>query len=285
VSAVDFADLAARIAASFDAKDWELDTAAVEETIGLLDRGELRVAEPTATGWIVNEWAKKAVLLYFRVRSLETTESGPFEYHDKLPLKHGYVDAGVRVVPPAVARYGSYISPGAVLMPSYVNIGAWIGPGTMVDTWATVGSCAQIGANVHLSGGVGIGGVLEPIQASPVIVEDGAFIGSRVVLVEGVHVGREAVIGTGVVLTASVPIIDVTAKDPVEHRGTVPERAIVIPGSRTRAFPAGTYGLPCGLIIGYRDAGTESKIALNEVLREFGLPVEESGTEPADGAD
>ncbi|MEP6973224.1 MAG: 2,3,4,5-tetrahydropyridine-2,6-dicarboxylate N-succinyltransferase [Actinomycetota bacterium] len=266
------ADLAARIEASFDAPDRELDPSAIEETIGLLDRGELRVAEPTDTGWIVNEWAKKAVLLYFRVRGLETTESGPFEYHDKLPLKHGYVDAGVRVVPPAVARYGAYLSPGVVLMPSYVNIGAWVGPGTMVDTWATVGSCAQIGANVHLSGGVGIGGVLEPIQASPVIVEDGAFIGSRAVLVEGVRVGREAIIAPGVVLTGSVPVIDVTGDDPVEHRGSVPARAIVLPGTRTRAFSAGSYGLACGLIVGYRDSGTDSKLALNDLLREFGLP-------------
>ena len=220
----------------------------------------------------MNEWAKKAVLLYFRVRGMETIESGPFEYHDKLPLKHGFVDAGVRVVPPAAVRYGAFLSPGVILMPSYVNIGAWVGPGTMVDTWATVGSCAQIGANVHLSGGVGIGGVLEPVQAAPVIVEDGAFIGSRVVLVEGVRIGREAVIAPGVVLTGSVPVIDVTGSEPVEHRGAVPPRAVVIPGTRTKEFPAGSYGLPCGLIVGYRDAGTESKLVLNDVLREFGLP-------------
>jgi 2,3,4,5-tetrahydropyridine-2-carboxylate N-succinyltransferase len=268
-----FEDLAARIDASYATADaGDIDADAVDEAIGLLDRGEIRVAEPTDAGWIVNGWAKRAVLLYFRVRGLETTESGPFEYHDKLPLKRGYVQAGVRVVPPAVARYGAYLSPGVILMPSYVNIGAWVGPGTMVDTWATVGSCAQIGANVHLSGGVGIGGVLEPVQAAPVIVEDGAFIGSRVVLVEGVRVGREAVIAPGVVLTGSVPVIDVTGDEPVEHRGSVPPRAVVIPGSRERTFPAGRYGLPCGLIIGYRDAGTGSKLVLNDVLREFGLP-------------
>jgi 2,3,4,5-tetrahydropyridine-2-carboxylate N-succinyltransferase len=267
-----FEKLAGRIDASYAAAGTDVDADAVDQAIALLDRGEVRVAEPTEAGWIVNEWAKRAVLLYFRVRGLETTESGPFEYHDKLPLKHGYEDAGVRVVPPAVARYGAYLSPGVILMPSYVNIGAWVGAGTMVDTWATVGSCAQIGENVHLSGGVGIGGVLEPIQASPVIVEDGAFIGSRVVLVEGVRVGREAVIAPGVVLTGSVPVIDVTGDEPVEHRGSVPPRAVVIPGSRERAFPAGRYGLPCGLIIGYRDAGTGAKLVLNDVLREFGLP-------------
>jgi 2,3,4,5-tetrahydropyridine-2-carboxylate N-succinyltransferase len=267
-----FEQLAERIDASYAAAGSDVDADAVDQAIGLLDRGEVRVAEPTDAGWIVNEWAKRAVLLYFRVRGLETTESGPFEYHDKLPLKHGYKDAGVRVVPPAVARYGAYLSPGVILMPSYVNIGAWVGAGTMVDTWATVGSGAQIGQNVHLSGGVGIGGVLEPIQASPVIVEDGAFIGSRVVLVEGVRVGREAVIAPGVVLTGSVPVIDVTGDEPVEHRGSVPPRAVVIPGSRERAFPAGRYGLPCGLIIGYRDGGTGSKLVLNDVLREFGLP-------------
>jgi 2,3,4,5-tetrahydropyridine-2,6-dicarboxylate N-succinyltransferase len=266
------AELAARVEASFEAEDWNIDAAAVEDAIGLLDRGEVRVAEPAGGGWIVNEWAKKAVLLYFRVRGMETIESGPFEYHDKLPLKHGFVDAGVRVVPPAAVRYGAFLSPGVILMPSYVNIGAWVGPGSMVDTWATVGSCAQIGANVHLSGGVGIGGVLEPVQAAPVIVEDGAFIGSRVVLVEGVRIGREAVIAPGVVLTGSVPVIDVTGSEPVEHRGTVPPRAVVIPGSRIKEFPAGSYGLPCGLIVGYRDEGTESKLVLNDVLREFGLP-------------
>jgi len=274
VSGQRFADLAARIDSSFDVLDPAMDVEAVEEAIGLLDRGEIRVAEPTEAGWVVNGWAKKAVLLYFQVRGLETLECGPFEYHDRLPLKTGYEEAGVRVVPPAVARRGAFLSPGVILMPSYVNIGAWVGPGTMVDTWATVGSCAQIGANVHLSGGVGIGGVLEPLQATPVIVEEGAFIGSRVVLVEGVRIGREAVIAPGVVLTGSVPVIDVTGSEPVEMRGSVPAGAVVVPGSRTRDFPAGPYGLPCGLIIGYRDDRTEAKVQLNAMLREFGLPTE-----------
>lgn len=270
--------LAARIEASFAecSRDpgADPDAEAVEEAIALLDRGALRVADPPASpgeGWTVNEWAKQAVLLLFRVRDLETSEVGPFEYHDRLLLKRGYEEAGVRVVPPGAARYGAFLSPGVVMMPSYVNIGAWVGPGTMVDTWATVGSCAQIGANVHLSGGVGIGGVLEPLQAAPVIVEDGAFVGSRCVLVEGVHVGPKAVIGTGVVLTASTPVIDVTGAEPIEHRGTVPARAVVIPGSRPKAFPAGEYGLPCGLIIGYRDEGTEGKLRLNELLRSHGV--------------
>jgi 2,3,4,5-tetrahydropyridine-2-carboxylate N-succinyltransferase len=272
---IDRADLEARVRRSFDAPHTPPDADAVEEVVRLLDVGELRVAEPSGDDWIVHAWIKQAVVLFFRVRNVETTRVGPFEYHDKLPLKSGYRDAGVRVVPPAVARYGAFVSAGAILMPSYVNIGAWIGPGSLVDTWATVGSCAQIGANVHLSGGVGIGGVLEPIQASPVIVEDGAFIGSRVVLVEGVRIGREAVIAPGVVLTGSVPVIDVTGSEPVEHRGTVPPLAVVVPGTRPREFPAGTYGLPCGLVIGYRDAGTESKLVLNDVLREFGLPATE----------
>ncbi len=264
-------DLEARVHASFMDPDAELDPEAVEETVRLLDVGEVRVAEPDGDGWRVNAWVKEAVLLFFRVRGLTTVEVGPFEYHDRLPLKRGYEEAGVRVVPPATARYGSFLSRGAVMMPSYVNIGAWVGPGTMVDTWATVGSCAQIGANVHLSGGVGIGGVLEPPQAAPVIVEDGAFVGSRCVIVEGVRVGREAVIGTGVVLTASTPVIDVTGSVPREHRGEVPARAIVIPGSRVKDFPAGSYGLPCGLIIGYRTAGTDDKVRLNDLLREHGV--------------
>jgi 2,3,4,5-tetrahydropyridine-2-carboxylate N-succinyltransferase len=250
-----------------------LDAAAVEEAIDLLDRGELRVAERDGAGWVVNEWAKQAVLLYFRVRGLETTGVGPFEYHDRLPLKRGYEEAGVRVVPPATARYGAYLSPGVVLMPSYVNIGAWVGPGTMVDTWATVGSCAQIGANVHLSGGVGIGGVLEPLQAAPVIVEDGAFVGSRCIVVEGVRVGERAVLGAGLIVTGNTPVIDVTGAEAVEHRGVVPPGAIVVPGSRPREFPAGGYGLPAGLIIGYRTEATESKVQLNELLREFGSSV------------
>jgi 2,3,4,5-tetrahydropyridine-2-carboxylate N-succinyltransferase len=264
--------LADRIAASYEGAD-EPDAAAVEVAIRLLDAGEVRVADAPAApavGWTVNAWVKQAILLWFRVRGLETTEVGPFEYHDRLPLKHGFDEAGVRVVPPATARYGAYLSPGVVMMPSYVNVGAWVGPRTMVDTWATVGSGAQIGADVHLSGGVGIGGVLEPLQAAPVVVEDGAFIGSRCVIVEGVRVRREAVIATGVVLTGSTPVIDVSGPEPVEHRGEVPERAIVIPGSRTKDFPAGGYGVACGLIIGYRTEGTDDKVRLNDLLREHG---------------
>ena len=265
-------ELAERIDRSW-AEPGELDAAAVEEAVGMLDRGEARVAEPDGDGWTMNEWAKKAVLLYFRVRDLETTEVGPFEYHDRLPLKRGYEGQGVRVVPPATARYGAYLSRGVVLMPSYVNIGAWVGPGTLVDTWATVGSCAQIGADVHLSGGVGIGGVLEPVQSSPVIVEDGVFIGSRCIVVKGVHVGERAVLGAGLILTGNTPVIDVTGTEPIEHRGQVPAGAIVVPGSRARDFPAGGYGLPAGLIIGYRSEATDSKLQLNELLREFGSSV------------
>jgi 2,3,4,5-tetrahydropyridine-2,6-dicarboxylate N-succinyltransferase len=244
----------------------------------MLDAGTLRVAEPRDGGWAINEWARMAVLLYFRIRGMQRLEAGPFEYVDKLPLKRGYEDAGVRVVPPAAARYGSYLSPGVILMPSYVNIGAWVGPGTLVDTWATVGSCAQVGAGVHLSGGVGLGGVLEPVQAEPVIVEDGAFIGSRCVVVEGVRVGREAVLGAGVVLTANTPIIDVSGDDPVEHRGVVPPRSVVVPGTRRRSFPAGEFGLPCALIIGRRGERTDAKVRLNEVLREFGLDAAVEGS-------
>jgi 2,3,4,5-tetrahydropyridine-2-carboxylate N-succinyltransferase len=266
------ADLSERIERSWAEPD-RLDADAVEEVVAKLDRGELRVAERNGNDWVVNEWAKKAVLLYFRVRGLETTEVGPFEYHDRLPLKRGYERAGVRVVPPAVARYGSFLSSGVILMPSYVNIGAWVGPGTLVDTWATVGSCAQIGANVHLSGGVGIGGVLEPVQARPVIIEDGAFVGSRCVVVEGVRVGERAVLGAGLILTGNTPVIDVTGERPVEHRGEVPAGAIVVPGSRPRDFPAGSYGLPAGLMIGRRSDETESKVQLNELLREFGSSV------------
>jgi 2,3,4,5-tetrahydropyridine-2,6-dicarboxylate N-succinyltransferase len=244
----------------------------------MLDAGTLRVAEPRDGGWAINEWARMAVLLYFRIRGMQRLEAGPFEYVDKLPLKRGYEEAGVRVVPPAAARYGSYLSPGVILMPSYVNIGAWVGPGTLVDTWATVGSCAQVGAGVHLSGGVGLGGVLEPVQAEPVIVEDGAFIGSRCVVVEGVRVGREAVLGAGVVLTANTPIIDVSGDDPVEHRGVVPPRSVVVPGTRRRSFPAGEFGLPCALIIGRRGERTDAKVRLNEVLREFGLDAAVEGS-------
>jgi 2,3,4,5-tetrahydropyridine-2,6-dicarboxylate N-succinyltransferase len=245
----------------------------VEDTIAALDRGELRVADRVDGEWLVNEDAKRAILEYFRVRDLEPHEVGPFEYLDKIPLKRDYARLGVRVVPPATARYGSFLSRGVVLMPSYVNIGAWVGPRTMVDTWATVGSCAQIGADVHLAGGVGIGGVLEPIQASPVIVEDGAFVGSRCIVVEGVRVRARAVLGAGLILTGNTPVIDVTGDEPVEHRGEVPAGAIVVPGSRPREFPAGSYGLPTGLIIGYRSEATDSKLQLNEMLREFGSSV------------
>jgi 2,3,4,5-tetrahydropyridine-2-carboxylate N-succinyltransferase len=250
----------------------EIDADAVRTAIGMLDRGEIRVAEPAGPGepWTVHRWVKQAVLLYFRISGLETTEAGPFEYHDRLPLKHGYASSGVRVVPPATVRYGAHIEPGAVLMPSYVNIGAYVGAGTMVDTWATVGSCAQIGADVHLAGGVGIGGVLEPVQAAPVVIEDGAFIGSRCIVVEGVHVGARAVLGAGVVLTANTPVIDPRGDQPVEHRGRVPVGAVVVPGTRPRGFAAGTYGMPCGLIIGERTDATDDKVALNELLRDAG---------------
>ena len=243
----------------------------VEEVIAALDRGETRVAEPVDGAWRVNEEAQRAILEYFRLRELEPREVGPFEYHDKIPLKHGYKQLGVRVVPPATARYGAFLSPGVVLMPSYVNIGAWVGPNTMVDTWATVGSGAQIGADVHLAGGVGIGGVLEPPGARPVIVEDGAFVGSRAVIVEGVVVGEQAVIGPHVTLGASIPVIDVTGEEPVEHRGYVPTRAIVVPGTRPKEFPAGTFNLACALIIGWRDESTDLRVSLNDALREHGL--------------
>jgi 2,3,4,5-tetrahydropyridine-2-carboxylate N-succinyltransferase len=242
-----------------------------EETVAALDRGDVRVAEPDGDGWRVNSDVQAAILDYFRVQQLELREVGPFEYHDKIPLKSGYEELGVRVVPPATARYGAFLSRGVVLMPSYVNIGAWVGPNTMVDTWATVGSGAQIGANVHLAGGVGIGGVLEPPGARPVIVEDGAFIGSRCIIVEGVRIGREAVLAPNVTLTASVPIIDVTGDEPVEHRGYVPPRAIVVPGTRPKDFPAGTYHLSCALIIGTRSESTDLKTSLNDALREHGI--------------
>jgi len=249
----------------------ELSPERVEEVIAALDRGETRVAEPLDGEWRVNEEAQRAILAYFRLRELEPREVGPFEYHDKIPLKRGYERLGVRVVPPATARYGAFLSPGVVLMPSYVNIGAWVGPNTMVDTWATVGSGAQIGADVHLAGGVGIGGVLEPPGARPVIVEDGAFVGSRAAIVEGVVVGKEAVIGPHVTLGASIPVIDVTGAEPVEHRGYVPPRAIVVPGTRPKDFPAGTFNLVCALIIGWRDESTDLRVSLNAELREHGL--------------
>jgi 2,3,4,5-tetrahydropyridine-2-carboxylate N-succinyltransferase len=245
--------------------------AAVEETIGALDRGELRVAEKQGGEWIVHEWVKKAILLYFRLRRMEPVEVGPFLYHDKIPLKRDYAERGVRVVPPATARYGSFLSPDVILMPSYVNIGAWVGPRTMVDTWATVGSCAQIGADVHLAGGVGIGGVLEPPGARPVIVEDGAFIGSRCIVTEGTIVGEGAVLGANVVLTASIPVIDVTGDEPVEHRGYVPPGSIVIPGTRPKDYAAGRYDISCALIVGQRNASTDLKTSLNDALREHGI--------------
>ena len=244
---------------------------AILNTIALLDRGELRVAEPQEGKWVVNEWVKKAILLYFAIRKSEPTEIAPFEYNDKIPLKHGYSEGGVRVVPPAVARYGSYIAPGAILMPSYVNIGAYVDSGTMVDTWATVGSCAQIGKNVHLSGGVGIGGVLEPVQASPVIVEDHCFIGSRCIVVEGAHIGAEAVLGANTVITGSTHIIDVSNTEPVYYNGYIPPRSVVIPGSYTKHFPAGDYAVSCALIIGQRKESTDKKTSLNAVLRDFDI--------------
>jgi 2,3,4,5-tetrahydropyridine-2-carboxylate N-succinyltransferase len=245
---------------------------AVEAVIAALDKGALRIAtNEDGQGWTVHEWLKKAILLYFRLRGSEVSVAGPSEYYDKVPLKRGWDKLGVRVVPPAVARHGSCVSPGVILMPSFVNIGAWVGSGTMVDTWATVGSCAQIGANVHLAGGVGIGGVLEPMQARPVIVEDGAFIGSRAVLTEGVLVGKEAIIAPNVSLTGTVPIIDVTGPEPVEHRGYVPPRAIVVPGTRVKRFPAGDYHLNAAIIIGQRSASSDLKVSLNEALREHGI--------------
>ena len=246
----------------------------IEHVIEDLDKGILRVAEPTENGdWIVNEWVKKAVVMYFPIREMETIEVGPFEFHDKMALKRNYKELGVRVVPHAVARYGAYISSGVIMMPSYINIGAYVDAGTMVDTWATVGSCAQIGKDVHLSGGVGIGGVLEPLQAAPVIIEDGAFIGSRCIVVEGVRVGKEAVLGANVVLTKSTKIIDVTGDEPKEIRGFVPERSVVIPGSYEKEFPAGKFNVPCALIIGQRKASTDLKTSLNDALREHNVAV------------
>ncbi|MCR9064765.1 MAG: 2,3,4,5-tetrahydropyridine-2,6-dicarboxylate N-succinyltransferase [Cytophagales bacterium] len=247
---------------------------AIESVIELVDKGKLRVAEPLSDGtWQTNEWVKKAIILYFPLRKMETQEVGIFEFHDKMQLKKNYEEMGVRVVPPAVARYGAYLAPGTILMPSYVNIGAYVDSGTMVDTWATVGSCAQIGKNVHLSGGVGIGGVLEPAQASPVIIEDGAFIGSRCIVVEGVHVGKGAVLGAGVTLTKSSKIIDVTGPEPVTYVGTVPANSVVIPGTRSKVFPAGEYQIPCALIIGKRKESTDLKTSLNQALRDNDVAV------------
>lgn len=251
----------------------ETTQAAIREVISLLDEGKLRVAEPITGGWQVNEWVKKGVVLYFPIQKMETIECGPLEFHDKIPLKTGYAEKGIRVVPHAVARRGAYISAGTILMPSYVNIGAYVDEGTMVDTWATVGSCAQIGKNVHLSGGVGIGGVLEPLQAAPVIIEDNAFIGSRCIVVEGVRVETEAVLGAGVTLTMSTKIIDVTGDKPVEYKGVVPARSVVIPGSYAKEFPAGTYNVPCALIIGKRKESTNKKTSLNDALREHSVAV------------
>ena len=259
----------------------ESTTNAIREVIALLDIGKLRVAEPTATtssslgtgSWKVNEWVKKAVVMYFPIQKMETWEAGIFEYHDKMLLKTGYAEKGIRMVPPATARFGAYISKGVILMPSYVNIGAYVDEGTMVDTWATVGSCAQIGKNVHLSGGVGIGGVLEPLQAAPVIIEDGAFIGSRCIVVEGVRVEKEAVLGANVCLTASTKIIDVTGSEPIEYKGFVPARSVVIPGSYTKKFAAGDYQVPCALIIGTRKPSTDLKTSLNNALREYDVAV------------
>jgi 2,3,4,5-tetrahydropyridine-2,6-dicarboxylate N-succinyltransferase len=242
---------------------------AVEDTIAMLDRGAVRSAEKRGGEWVVNEWVKKAILLYFRLRQMETVEIGPFEYRDKIPLKHHHERAKVRVVPPAAARYGAFLGEGVIQMPSYVNIGAWVGPGTMVDTWATVGSCAQIGARVHLAGGAGIGGVLEPPNARPVIVEDDAFIGSRAIVTEGVIVEERAILGANVVLTASTPVVDVTGAQPVEHRGRVPAGAVVIPGTRMRRFPAGEFGVATGLIIGWRREKQDRRVSLNDALRDF----------------
>ncbi|NQY28262.1 MAG: 2,3,4,5-tetrahydropyridine-2,6-dicarboxylate N-succinyltransferase [Flavobacteriaceae bacterium] len=245
----------------------------IRKVIDLLDQGKLRVAEPTTDGWQVNEWIKKAVVLYFPIQKMETLEAGIFEYHDKIPLKRGYAEKGIRVVPNAIARHGAYISKGVIMMPSYINIGAYVDEGTMVDTWATVGSCAQIGKNVHLSGGVGIGGVLEPLQAAPVIIEDGAFIGSRCIVVEGVKIEKEAVLGANVVLTMSTKIIDVTGDTPIETKGVVPARSVVIPGSYTKKFPAGEFQVPCALIIGKRKESTNKKTSLNDALREYNVAV------------
>jgi len=251
----------------------EVTIESIRSVIDLLDAGTLRVAEPTNEGWQVNEWVKKAVVMYFPIQKMETWEAGIFEYHDKIPLKRDYANKGIRVVPNAVARHGAYISSGVIMMPSYVNIGAYVDEGTMVDTWATVGSCAQIGKNVHLSGGVGIGGVLEPLQAAPVIIEDNAFIGSRCIVVEGVRVEKEAVLGANVVLTASTKIIDVTGNAPKEMKGVIPARSVVIPGSYTKTFPAGDYQVPCALIIGTRKESTNKKTSLNDALREYNIAV------------
>lgn len=275
-SVADLQEVARVIGTSYGTPDWKDRPHvrdAVVRTIDWLDRGLIRVASPAEQGWKVRPWVKEAILMYFGMRPMEAMEAGVFSWHDKIPLKTDFVRTGVRAVPPATVRRGAYVEPGAVLMPCYVNIGAWVGQGTMVDTWATVGSCAQIGRDVHLSGGVGIGGVLEPPVATPVIVEDGAFLGSRCIVVEGVRVEQEAVIGAGVVLTASTPIIDVTGPTPVTYKGRVPARAVVIPGTRPKEFPAGTYQIPCALIIGIRTESTDRKTTLEQALRDHAVAV------------
>ncbi len=246
---------------------------AIRNIIGKLDKGEIRIAEKRDSEWVVNEWIKKAVILYFPIQPMETISVPPFEFHDKIALKNNYKELGVRVVPHAIARYGAFVAKGVIMMPSYVNIGAYVDSGSMVDTWATVGSCAQIGKNVHLSGGVGIGGVLEPVQASPVIIEDNCFIGSRCIIVEGVRVGCEAVLGANVVITGSTKIVDVTGSEPKEFKGFIPERSVVIPGTRPKKFPAGEYQIPCALIIGKRKPSTDMKTSLNDALREYNVAV------------
>lgn len=269
-------DIKTTIEAAWDNRDM-LKEPAVQEKIRAvieeLDKGRLRVAEPDGDNWKVNDWVKKAVVMYFPIQTMSTIEVGPFEFHDKIPLKKDYAAQGVRVVPHAIARHGSYLESGVIMMPSYVNIGAWVGSGTMVDTWATVGSCAQIGRNVHLSGGVGIGGVLEPLQATPTIIEDNCFIGSRCIIVEGVRIRKECVIGAGVTITKSTHIIDVTGREPVTYRGEVPERSVVIPGSYTKEFAAGSYNVNCALIIGERKPSTDKKVSLNDALREYNVAV------------
>jgi 2,3,4,5-tetrahydropyridine-2,6-dicarboxylate N-succinyltransferase len=272
-------DLQAQIEGAFVDRARLSDSAvlsAIHEVIRLLDQGELRVASPPSANeseWTTHAWVKQAILLFFAIQKMERIEVGPFEFHDKIPLKKNLHTAGVRVVPPGVVRFGAFLEPGVIVMPGYVNIGAYVGAGSMVDTWATVGSCAQIGKDVHLAGGVGIGGVLEPPGARPVIIEDGVFVGSRVIVVEGVRVGRESVLGAGVVLTASTPILDVSGSEPVEHRGYVPERSVVIPGMRSKKFPAGEYSIPCALIIGKRSESTDRKVSLNAALRDFAVAV------------
>jgi 2,3,4,5-tetrahydropyridine-2-carboxylate N-succinyltransferase len=273
---IDKMDLKAKIEAAWNdralLKD-ETYSNAVREVIEEVDKGRLRVASPSENDWVVNEWVKQAILMYFAIQQMQTWELAPFEFHDKMLLKSGYAELGVRAVPHAIARYGAYLAKNVVLMPSYVNIGAYVGEGTMVDTWATVGSCAQIGQHVHLSGGVGIGGVLEPLQASPVIVEDGCFIGSRCIVVEGVHLEKEVVLGANVVLTKSTKIIDVSGDTPIEYKGRVPARSVVIPGTYQKSFPAGNYQVSCALIIGKRKPSTDLKTSLNDALRDFNVAV------------